>query len=197
MDGVGPAAFRGIKNLLDVEIRFSRGCATDSIGFVSLTYVQRSAVYFREHCYRSNAQFPACADDPHSNFAAIGNQDFLDHGALDHRNQSEAMIVIEQSGFYLARNVGPPIVPASEKPLPEEGLFWTTYELLLLLRVLLLRLVLRFHNNAATGFLARCNRFLLARAHGLVSPVVGLFPARCGDCRITAFGIGFAQIQQV
>jgi hypothetical protein len=42
--------------------------------------VQRAAVHFGEHGHRADAQLAAGADDADGDFAAVGDQDFFEHG---------------------------------------------------------------------------------------------------------------------
>ena len=90
MDGVATRAAGHVHQLIDAEVAFARRRRADSVGLVRKPDVQRFAVNFAEYRDRSNAQFTAGAEDPHGDFAAIGNQDFLEHRRVARKEFSMA-----------------------------------------------------------------------------------------------------------
>src|SRR4029077_19598213 len=64
------------------QIAIPRGCGADGIGFVGQSHVQGGAIDFTENGDGVDAQFTARPLDADSDFAAIGNQDFLEHKGI-------------------------------------------------------------------------------------------------------------------
>jgi hypothetical protein len=83
MDGVATGAARDMDYFFNAKIALARGRGPDGIGLIGEPDVQRFAVDFAENSDAANAQLAAGAQDAHGNFAAIGNQDFPEHGPLD------------------------------------------------------------------------------------------------------------------
>ena len=77
MDGVGPGDLRGADDRWDIQIAAGTLGRTDADGFVGEAHVQAVAVGLRVDRYRPYAQFLAGAHDTQRDFAAIGDQDFL------------------------------------------------------------------------------------------------------------------------
>src|SRR5271168_2539608 len=82
MDCIATGAARDIDYFFDAKITLARGRGADGIGFVGQADVERFAVDFAENRHAANAQLAAGAQDAHGDFAAIGNQDFPEHGPL-------------------------------------------------------------------------------------------------------------------
>src|SRR5215467_12027845 len=79
MNGFGAAALGYIEDLFEIQIGLTRGGRTDVIGVVGLAHVQRAAVNIREDRHRLDTNLAAGAHDAHCDFAAIGNEDSLEH----------------------------------------------------------------------------------------------------------------------
>ncbi len=79
MDGVGATAFRDLQNLVDVEVRLSRGCSTDGERFIRHQNMQRGAIHIRIDRHRGNSQLAAGTDDPHRDLPPISDKNLLEH----------------------------------------------------------------------------------------------------------------------
>ena len=79
MNGFGAAALGYIEDLFEIQIGLARGGRTDVIGVVGLAHVQRAAVNVREDRHRLDTNLAAGPHDAHRDFAAIGNEDSLEH----------------------------------------------------------------------------------------------------------------------
>ena len=84
MDGVGAAVFRDLQNLVDVEVRLSRGGSTDGEGLVRHQNVQRGAIHIRIDRHRGNSQLAAGTDDPHRDLPPISDKNLLEHDLEKH-----------------------------------------------------------------------------------------------------------------
>src|ERR1700674_239769 len=82
MDGVAAGAAGDVDELVDAEIAFARGRGAEGVGFVGEADVEGGAVGFAEDRDRADAEFAAGAEDAHGDFAAIGDQDFVEHAGL-------------------------------------------------------------------------------------------------------------------
>src|SRR5271169_1194779 len=80
MDSIAARAARDVNYLLNAKIAFARSGGANGIGFVSKANVKRFAVDLAENSHAANAQLAAGAQDAHGDFAAIGNQNFPEHG---------------------------------------------------------------------------------------------------------------------
>src|SRR5580704_11721790 len=82
MDRIAAGTSCDLDYFFNRKITFARGCGAYWIGFVREANVERFAVNLAEHRNTANAQLAAGAQDAHGDFAAIGNQDFPEHGPL-------------------------------------------------------------------------------------------------------------------
>ena len=82
-----PGVARDAQDFFDHEITFRGGRGTDGIGFVGEAHVERGAIHVAIDRNRAHAEFAACAHDAHRDFAAIGNQDFLEHFSAPDRTR--------------------------------------------------------------------------------------------------------------
>jgi len=96
MDGVG-AGFKGdADGFTHIQIGFDRSLAgADQIAFIGLEAVQRKAVLARIDVHRADPQFIGRAHNADSDFASVGDQQFMD---FLHR------YIIFQGGIGFARN---------------------------------------------------------------------------------------------
>src|SRR6202023_578340 len=104
MDGLRPARAGGFDEALDAEVAVARRGGPDVQRLIRFTHMARAGVGVREH--RDGAQpQPACgAEDAAGDFAAIGDQETLDHGALRSRLTSAT----RQSASAVAARCAPP-----------------------------------------------------------------------------------------
>jgi hypothetical protein len=79
MHRIGAAARGHRQQLVDVQVGLGRALAVQAIGLVGLARVQRVEVGIGIHRDRLHAVVGAGANDPHGDFAAVGDQDFS-HG---------------------------------------------------------------------------------------------------------------------
>src|SRR5581483_2340742 len=77
MNRVGSAAEGDVNDALNVEIRLACSCRSDVVRLVCLHHMQGRAVYVRKHCYRWNAKLAAGTNHANSDFATIGDENFL------------------------------------------------------------------------------------------------------------------------
>ena len=77
---VAARAARDVNYFINAKIAFARGCGANGICFVGKTNVKRFAVNLTKNRRAANAQLAASAQNAHGDFAAIGNQNFLEHG---------------------------------------------------------------------------------------------------------------------
>ena len=82
MDGFGADALRRLDHALDAQIAFGRRRAADFDALADLAYVQAVTVGAGMNTGRGHAQAAAGAGNAAGNFAAVGNQDFLEHGRV-------------------------------------------------------------------------------------------------------------------
>jgi hypothetical protein len=80
MDGLGTRAFRRLDDALDDQITLSWRRRANQHRFVGETHVARSGVGLRKDGDRAHAQAPRGLNDTTSNFAAIRNKNFFEHG---------------------------------------------------------------------------------------------------------------------
>ena len=67
---------------VDAEITFAGRRGADEVGFVGEADMEGGAVGFAEDGDGADAEFAAGAEDAHGDFAAIGDQDFVEHADL-------------------------------------------------------------------------------------------------------------------
>jgi hypothetical protein len=82
MDSVAARAAGHVNYFINGKIAFARGGGANGIRLVGKANVKRFAVNLAENRHAANAQLAAGTQDAHGNFAAIGNQDFPEHGPL-------------------------------------------------------------------------------------------------------------------
>ena len=82
VDGVAAGAAGYVDQFVDAEITFAGGRGADEVGFVGEADMEGGAVGFAEDGDGADAEFAAGAEDAHGDFAAIGNQDFVEHPGL-------------------------------------------------------------------------------------------------------------------
>ncbi len=85
VDGIDVADFGGTDDPVNFEITFLTGSFTDTDCFVRQLNVQRIDIRRRVNRQRFDAKFLAGADDPQSDFAAVGDQDLIKHGSGERR----------------------------------------------------------------------------------------------------------------
>jgi len=79
MDGVRAGVQAGLDDLVHVEIGFARRRRPDEHGLIRHLHSQRIRVRFGIDRHGGNAQPLAGLDDAHSNFAAVGDEDLVEH----------------------------------------------------------------------------------------------------------------------
>jgi len=79
MQRVTPGAARRLHQLVNAKIAFARGSRADRVRFIGQSNVQRRAVRGAENGGGNDAHFAASPCDPHGDFPAIGDEDFLEH----------------------------------------------------------------------------------------------------------------------
>ena len=80
VDGLGAALLAGGDDFLDHQITLGCGRRANQDGGIGHLDMQRVLVGLRIDGDRLNSHFSRGLDDPAGNFAAIGNQDALEHG---------------------------------------------------------------------------------------------------------------------
>ena len=80
MYGLRTGLFRRVEDAFDIEITFARGRQSDQYRFVCEARMARIGIGFGEHRHSANAQATRRLDNPAGDLAAIGNEDFLEHG---------------------------------------------------------------------------------------------------------------------
>src|SRR5213082_2213783 len=68
-----------VHQFVDTKVTFARRSGTNRIGLVCKPHMQRVSVHFTKHGDGSDAQLTTGPKDAHGDFAAIRNQDFLEH----------------------------------------------------------------------------------------------------------------------
>ena len=81
MQRVAAGAARDVHHLVDAEIALARGRGADRVRFVGQADVQRGAVGVAIDGDGNNAHLAAGSRDPDGDFAAIGDEDLLEHAA--------------------------------------------------------------------------------------------------------------------
>ena len=92
MDGVGAGDFGGAQHRGDAEIAVGAARGADAHVLVGKADVQGVLVGLRVHRDRLDPQLAAGADDAQGDFAAIRDQDFLEHLGRLYREQSLAIL---------------------------------------------------------------------------------------------------------
>ena len=82
MNGLGAALLAGRDDLLDHQIALRRSGWTDQDGLIRHLDVESVFIGLRVNGDRFDAHFAGRLDDPAGDFAAIGNQNTLEHAAL-------------------------------------------------------------------------------------------------------------------
>jgi hypothetical protein len=82
MNGVAPGAAGHGDDSVNIEIAFAGGSWTNGIGFVGEADVEGFAVDLAEDSGGADAEFPAGSKDADGDFAAVGDQDFLEHAVF-------------------------------------------------------------------------------------------------------------------
>ena len=83
MDRLYLVQLRDTQDLFDIEVGLQRiAVLSDLIRFVGFETVERVTVFVREYRDGANAEFGGCTQYTNSDFAAVGDQQFLDtvHG---------------------------------------------------------------------------------------------------------------------
>ena len=86
MDRVGVGQFGGADDIDDVAVAVLAGGWPDADVFVGKRHVQRVGVGLGVDGHRRDAHLLAGADDAQRDFAAIGDEDFLEHSLLARTN---------------------------------------------------------------------------------------------------------------
>ena len=79
MHSLGPAFLDGRHDLIDHDIAFIGGGRADMDRFISHFYMQRVAIGIGIDRHGLNTHLSGCLDDAAGNFAAIGDEQFLEH----------------------------------------------------------------------------------------------------------------------
>ena len=79
MNGVDVGDFGGADDVRNIQIAVGAARRADADRLVRKAHVQGMAVGLRIDGYGPDAEFLAGGENPKSNFAAIGNQDLLEH----------------------------------------------------------------------------------------------------------------------
>ena len=82
VDGIGVRDFCGADDAVDFEVALGAYGGADANGFVGELHMEAVEIGFRIDGDRLDAEFLAGADDAKSDFAAIGDQDFFEHGGV-------------------------------------------------------------------------------------------------------------------
>ena len=82
MDGVGAGDLRRGQDARDVEVALPRGGRPDADPLVGEPYRQGVAIRIGIGDHGPQAEVPAGRDDPHRDFAAVGDQDLVEHVRL-------------------------------------------------------------------------------------------------------------------
>ena len=85
MDRLGAGDLAGGDDGGHVTIRLVSGRRTDTDAFIGQAHMHGVAVGGGMNRHRRDAHFLACADDAQGDFAAIGDEDFLDHQPMTQR----------------------------------------------------------------------------------------------------------------
>ena len=88
MDGLDVANFRSADDPVDLEVAFLAGRIANANCLIRQLHVQRVGIRFRINSQRTDTQFFAGANDSHSDFTAIGYEDFVEHGGVTCRNRN-------------------------------------------------------------------------------------------------------------
>ena len=80
VDGIDVGDFGGGDDAIGAEVAVGAARAADADGFVGELDVEGLGVCFRVNGEGFDAEFAAGADDSKSDFAAVGDEDLLDHG---------------------------------------------------------------------------------------------------------------------
>ena len=75
----GESAFSDLEEALDVQVRLGRRRRTEEVGLVGATHVQRVAVGLGVDGDRGDAELLEGADDANRYFAAVRDEDLLEH----------------------------------------------------------------------------------------------------------------------
>ena len=86
MHGFCAGFLAGLDNLVGKQIAFCGGRRAQMHGFVRHLDMRAARVRIRIDRDRRDAHLLGTADNPARNFAAIGDQDFLEHGLIDPRS---------------------------------------------------------------------------------------------------------------
>jgi len=79
MDGIRAGGVRNIENRVLVQVSVASGDSLQEIALVSGSCPWGAAIYFRINGHRSDTQLSASSEYSASNFAAISNQNFIEH----------------------------------------------------------------------------------------------------------------------
>jgi hypothetical protein len=79
MQRVTTGAARGFHHVVDAQITFARGRRAYPVGFIGQADMQSGAVRVAKNGGGGNAHLAASSRDPHGDFPAIGDEDFLEH----------------------------------------------------------------------------------------------------------------------
>ncbi len=79
MNRVRARFFRRLKNFIRAQIGFARRRGTDEIRFIRIAHMQRVAIRFRKNSDGFQPKFAASANHADGNFAAIGDQNLIEH----------------------------------------------------------------------------------------------------------------------
>jgi hypothetical protein len=80
MDGIDITDFSGTDQTINFEVALVAWSRADTNGFVSQLNVEGIVIGFGIDRQGPDPQFFAGADDAEGDFAAVGDQDFIEHG---------------------------------------------------------------------------------------------------------------------
>ncbi len=82
MDGLGAGRFRCGNHRIDPQVAVGRGGASNLYGFADHLHMQGVGVGCGVNAGNRDPEPMAGSRDPAGDLAAIGNQDFLEHGTI-------------------------------------------------------------------------------------------------------------------
>ena len=113
MDRAGPGLARGGNDRVDVEIALAGRRRTDADCLVGIAHGEAVLVGLAVHRDGAQIELLRRTDDAHGDFAAIGNQELVEHagssGGLDEQHRLSRLdrrLVVDEKAHHLAARVG-------------------------------------------------------------------------------------------
>ncbi len=91
MDGFGPRAPGGLKDVRDHEVRLVRGARANVVRLVGETCVHGIGIEVGVDGHRSDIEIAAPAHHPHRDLAAVGDEQFPEHGSVSYVGHADAI----------------------------------------------------------------------------------------------------------